>query len=101
MRVKLTRTAAVMVAAAGGNLRIEIRGGGCQGYSYAFSPAPPLPDDAISAAGEGATVSSDIMSATLIDGSTVDYADSLNGKGFTIVNPNAVSSCGCGVSFAA
>src|SRR6266700_2780228 len=61
-------------------LRIFVAGGGCSGLQYGMT----LDDE---------------MSLGYIDGSQVDYVDSLMGAGFTVNNPNAVSSCGCGHSF--
>jgi iron-sulfur cluster assembly protein len=55
--------------------------------------------DTILASGEGIRVLVDEMSAQYLIGSEIDYVDSLMGAGFTVNNPNAVSTCGCGHSF--
>lgn len=80
-------------------LRIFVREGGCRGYSYgmAFDRTPREDDVIVDRAGIRVVV--DPASAAFLDGATVDYVDSLMGAGFTIQNPNAVSTCGCGQSF--
>jgi len=79
-------------------LRIFVAGGGCSGLQYGMTLDEQQEGDTIIAQ-EGFHVLVDEMSVGYIDGSEVDYVDSLMGAGFTVNNPNAVSSCGCGHSF--
>jgi iron-sulfur cluster assembly protein len=79
-------------------LRIFVAGGGCSGLQYGMTLDEQQEGDTIIAQ-EGFNVLVDEMSVGYIDGSEVDYVDSLMGAGFTVNNPNAVSSCGCGHSF--
>lgn len=79
-------------------LRIFVAGGGCSGLQYGMTLDEQQEGDTIIAQ-EGFNVLVDEMSIGYITGSEVDYVDSLMGAGFTVNNPNAVSSCGCGHSF--
>ena len=80
-------------------LRVWVQPGGCSGFSYGMAlDDAPLSDDVISEV-EGLKVIVDTFSAGHLQGAKVDYVDSLMGAGFTVLNPNAVSSCGCGHSF--
>jgi iron-sulfur cluster assembly accessory protein len=80
-------------------LRVWVQPGGCSGFSYGMAlDDAPLSDDVISEV-EGLKVIVDSFSAGHLQGAKVDYIDSLMGAGFTVLNPNAVSSCGCGHSF--
>jgi iron-sulfur cluster assembly protein len=79
-------------------LRIFVAGGGCSGLQYGMTLDEQQEGDTIIAQG-GFNVLIDEMSIGYINGSEVDYVDSLMGAGFTVNNPNAVSSCGCGHSF--
>jgi iron-sulfur cluster assembly protein/iron-sulfur cluster insertion protein len=80
-------------------LRVAVRPGGCSGFSYEmFFDSDIAPDDLQSTFGD-VRVLVDPASATLIDGSTLDFKDGLQGAGFSINNPNASRSCGCGQSF--
>ncbi len=79
-------------------LRIFVAGGGCSGLQYGMTLDEEQEGDTIVAM-EGFRVFVDEMSLGYIVGSEVDYVDSLMGAGFTVNNPNAVSSCGCGHSF--
>jgi iron-sulfur cluster assembly accessory protein len=79
-------------------LRIFVAGGGCSGLQYGMTLDEQQEGDTIIAQ-EGFNVLVDEMSVGYITGSEVDYVDSLMGAGFTVNNPNAVSSCGCGHSF--
>jgi iron-sulfur cluster assembly accessory protein len=80
-------------------LRVWVQPGGCSGFSYGMAlDDAPLSDDVISEV-EGLKVIVDSFSAGHLQGAKVDYVDSLMGAGFTVLNPNAVSSCGCGHSF--
>ena len=79
-------------------LRIFVAGGGCSGLQYGMTLDEEQESDTVISQGEF-KVLVDEMSLGYINGSEVDYVDSLMGAGFTVNNPNAVSSCGCGHSF--
>lgn len=80
-------------------LRVMVRGGGCSGLEYGMAlERNPRPDDSI-LEDQGVKVVVDPGSLQFLDGSTIDYLDSLMGGGFAVNNPNATSSCGCGQSF--
>ncbi len=80
-------------------LRVAVRPGGCSGYSYEMFFDTEFADDDIVTEYGSVRVVSDPMSAQLLDGATLDFADGLMGSGFSIDNPNAQRSCGCGQSF--
>jgi iron-sulfur cluster assembly accessory protein len=79
-------------------LRVYVAGGGCSGLQYGMALDDPSDDD-VTINYEGIRVVIDNESLRFIEGSEIDYVDSLMGAGFTVNNPNAVSSCGCGHSF--
>ncbi len=79
-------------------LRIFVAGGGCSGLQYGMTLDEEQDGDTVITQGEF-KVLVDEMSLGYINGSQVDYVDSLMGAGFTVNNPQAVSSCGCGHSF--
>ena len=80
-------------------LRVTVDGGGCSGFQYRFDLiAQAAPDDLL-VSRDGAQVAIDPVSLPLLLGSEVDFVDDLVGAEFRIRNPNARSSCGCGVSF--
>jgi iron-sulfur cluster assembly accessory protein len=80
-------------------LRVEVLAGGCSGFQYKFDlTADQQPDDLVITA-QGATVFVDPTSLDLLAGAELDYKDSLMGAHFTVKNPIATSSCGCGTSF--
>ncbi len=79
-------------------LRIFVAGGGCSGLQYGMTLDEEQEGDTVISQGDF-NVLVDEMSLGYITGSEVDYVDSLMGAGFTVNNPNAVSSCGCGHSF--
>lgn len=82
-------------------LRVYVQSGGCSGFSYGMGldENPARPDDEVVDAGEGLTVLVDSYSAQHLEGAEIDYVDALMGGGFTIQNPNATKTCGCGHSF--
>lgn len=83
-------------------LRVAIKAGGCSGYEYTFGwEVAPTPTDAVFETADGAKVYVDPRSLRLLDGTVLDYDTSLLSKGFQLNNPNAKSTCGCGVSFSA
>jgi iron-sulfur cluster insertion protein len=80
-------------------LRVAVRPGGCSGLSYEmFFDTDIAPDDVRSERG-GVTVVIDPASAQHLAGAALDFKDGLQGAGFSIENPNATRSCGCGQSF--
>ena len=79
-------------------LRVFVAGGGCSGLQYGMTLDEEQEGDTVIAI-SGFNILVDEMSVGYIDGSEIDYVDSLMGAGFTVNNPNAVSSCGCGHSF--
>lgn len=80
-------------------LRVAVRPGGCSGFSYEmFFDGDVAADDNL-AEYNGVKVLVDASSAQLLAGATLDYKDGLNQAGFSINNPNASRSCGCGQSF--
>src|SRR5579862_5925400 len=79
-------------------LRVFVAGGGCSGLQYGMTLDEEQEGDTVISQGDF-NVLVDEMSISYITGSEVDYVDSLMGAGFTVNNPNAVSSCGCGHSF--
>ena len=80
-------------------LRVYVYSGGCSGYRYGMMlEDQPTPED-IKVESKGINVYVDPQSTQLLQGSEIDYVDTLMGAGFTVNNPNAVSGCGCGSSF--
>ncbi len=106
-RVTISDSAVTRVRAlaeAGGDaaplLRVAVDGGGCSGFQYDFSfDDGTNPDDMVFERG-GVKVVVDEMSLEFLDGAEIDYVEELVGAYFTVRNPNAASTCGCGVSFA-
>jgi iron-sulfur cluster insertion protein len=80
-------------------LRIQVDGGGCQGFEYSFKPDTNKNDDDHLFEKDGATVVVDEVSLPYLENAEIDYVDDLIGAHFKINNPNATSSCGCGTSF--
>jgi iron-sulfur cluster assembly accessory protein len=80
-------------------LRVAVRAGGCSGYSYEMYFDSEIASDDIVGEQGGVKVVVDAKSAELLKGSTLDYADGLQGAGFHVSNPNATRTCGCGSSF--
>ena len=85
-------------AASGAGLRVGVRGGGCSGFQYSLALDEQREDDQVFDH-QGIKVLVDPASLRYVDGSTVDYTESLMGAGFEVQNPNVVASCGCGSSF--
>lgn len=80
-------------------LRVAVEGGGCSGFQYQFDLVEAAEDDDLKIERDGAAVLVDEMSLVLLKGSEIDFVDELAGAEFRVKNPNAKSSCGCGVSF--
>ncbi len=84
------------VAVAG--LRLGVKGGGCSGFQYQLAFDQQRDSDIVFE-DDGLKLLVDPKHLAYVDGSEVDYVESLQGAGFEINNPNAVASCGCGTSF--
>ena len=80
-------------------LRVAVRPGGCSGYSYEMFFDSDIADDDITSEFGTVKVVVDPASAQLLHGASLDYKDGLQGAGFSINNPNATRTCGCGQSF--
>ena len=80
-------------------LRVAVEGGGCSGFQYQMDlvPTSNADDLVVSLSGQSAVV--DPVSVPFLKNSVIDFVDELAGAQFVIKNPNASSSCGCGVSF--
>ena len=79
-------------------LRVGVKGGGCSGFQYQLA-FDERRDDDIVFEDHGLQLLVDPQSLSYVDGSQIDYVDSLTGAGFQVVNPNVVAACGCGSSF--
>jgi iron-sulfur cluster assembly accessory protein len=80
-------------------LRIAVEGGGCSGFQYEIALAPQPAADDLVIERDGARLFVDAVSLPFLAGSEVDWVEELIGASFKVRNPNAKSSCGCGVSF--
>ena len=80
-------------------LRVAVRPGGCSGFSYEMFFDSDVADDDVTLEKDGVKVVVDPSSAQLLTGATLDYKDGLQQAGFSIDNPNAQRTCGCGQSF--
>ncbi len=81
------------------SLRVAVLAGGCSGFQYRFElESASQPEDFVIDRG-AARVVVDPTSLELLSGAMLDYTDELMGSHFTVRNPNATSSCGCGTSF--
>lgn len=80
-------------------LRVAVEGGGCSGFQYLFDLVDQAEADDLKIERDGSTALVDIVSLALLTGSEIDFVDELAGAEFRVRNPNAKSSCGCGVSF--
>ena len=85
--------------AVGFGLRFGITGGGCSGLQYLLDFAEKPREIDFSEHQHGVEVFIDPFSAAHLNGTIIDYVDSLTGSGFKFENPNIVRSCGCGSSF--
>ncbi len=80
-------------------LRVAVRPGGCSGFSYEMFFDSDIAGDDVSTSFGSVRVVVDPSSASLLQGATLDFKDGLQGAGFSINNPNASRTCGCGNSF--
>jgi iron-sulfur cluster insertion protein len=83
----------------GAALRVSVKGGGCSGFQYSFDIEKSRAEDDLVVERDGATVLIDPVSLEYMAGAELDFVDDLMGQAFRVKNPNAVASCGCGVSF--
>ncbi|MFM8626475.1 MAG: iron-sulfur cluster insertion protein ErpA [Actinomycetota bacterium] len=104
--ITLTDTAASKVAqlleAEGATdmaLRVAVKSGGCSGFSYDMYFDSDVATDDITLTFGAVRVVVDPASAPMLQGASLDYKDGLTEQGFSISNPNATRSCGCGKSF--
>ena len=80
-------------------LRVAVEGGGCSGFSYQLDLVETAEPGDLRIERDGAAAVIDEVSMVLLKGSEIDFVDELAGAEFKVRNPNAKSSCGCGVSF--
>jgi iron-sulfur cluster insertion protein len=103
--VTLSSAAAARIRAIGATegrplmLRVAVDGGGCSGFQYRFDLVEAVEADDLRIERDGAVALVDDISLGLLKGSEIDFVDELAGAEFRVRNPNAKSSCGCGVSF--
>ena len=81
------------------NIRVSVKGGGCSGLMYDLSFDPEIQEADQVFEDKGVKILVDKKSLLYLLGTTLDFSDGLNGKGFQFVNPNASRTCGCGESF--
>jgi len=84
----------------GSNVRVAVQGGGCSGLMYQLDFDPEIKTDDKVFEDKGIKILVDKKSILYLLGTTLDFSDGLNGKGFQFINPNASRTCGCGESFA-
>ncbi|MDP8916709.1 MAG: iron-sulfur cluster insertion protein ErpA [Pseudomonadota bacterium] len=80
-------------------LRVAVEGGGCSGFQYVFDLVDRAEPEDVRIERDGAAALVDDVSLPFLAGSEIDFVDELVGAQFKVKNPNAASSCGCGVSF--
>ena len=80
-------------------LRLSVAGGGCSGFSYGFTLDDQVTAEDRTFEQHGVSVVVDETSLELLSGATIDFVEDLMGSSFTVSNPNASSTCGCGTSF--
>ncbi len=82
-------------------LRVFVEGGGCSGFQYGFDLSEKVEEDDFEIPFEKFSLLVDSMSMQYLQGSTIEYKDDIMGSSFSIQNPNAQTTCGCGSSFSA
>ncbi|MGL9769549.1 MAG: iron-sulfur cluster insertion protein ErpA [Sodalis sp. (in: enterobacteria)] len=80
-------------------LRVYITGGGCSGFQYSFTFDDKVNKDDFTIEKQGVWLVVDPMSLQYLVGGSVDYSEGLEGSRFIVINPNAKTTCGCGLSF--
>jgi iron-sulfur cluster assembly protein len=83
----------------GAFLRVGVKGGGCSGLSYGMGFDREVKADDLHFEQHGIQILVEKENAPILQGTNIDYKQSMMGGGFTIENPNAIASCGCGSSF--
>ena len=81
------------------NIRVSVQGGGCSGLMYDLDFGSEIKEKDEVFEDKGIKILVDRKSLLYLLGTTLDFSDGLNGKGFQFVNPNASRTCGCGESF--
>lgn len=81
-------------------LRVFVQGGGCAGFQYGFTFEESAADDDATMMKNGVSLLIDPISYQYLVGAEIDYKEDLRGAQFVIRNPNAITTCGCGSSFA-
>lgn len=81
------------------NVRVAVQGGGCSGLMYQLDFDSEIKDSDKIFEDKGVKILVDKKSILYLIGTTLDFSDGLNGKGFQFINPNASRTCGCGESF--
>jgi iron-sulfur cluster insertion protein len=81
-------------------LRVFVTGGGCSGFEYGFTFDEDVEDDDTQIEKDGVALLIDALSYQYLAGSVIDFKEDLQGSRFVVTNPNAVTTCGCGNSFA-
>jgi iron-sulfur cluster assembly accessory protein len=104
--INVTETAASKISEllveeqkANSGLRVFVQGGGCSGFQYGLMIEESLGDSDQIFESNGVKLYVDPISIRYLKGAEVDFVETVTGGGFTIKNPNAVSTCGCGQSF--
>ena len=95
----LTKIADILAEENNANLKVRafVQGGGCSGFQYGFTLDEEHNEDDFEVNG----VLVDAMSMQYLAGAVIDFKDDINGSSFSITNPNAQTTCGCGSSFSA
>jgi iron-sulfur cluster assembly accessory protein len=106
-RFRVTPRAAAEVAAIArregrpdSGLRVSVSAGGCSGFQYGFALEDAAAEDDLVVEAGGTRVFIDAVSLDLLAGAELEWNEALIGAHFVVRNPQAVSGCGCGVSFA-
>lgn len=81
------------------NIRVSVKGGGCSGLMYDLFFDNKIEESDQVFEDQGVKILVDKKSLLYLLGTTLDFSDGLNGKGFQFINPNASRTCGCGESF--
>jgi iron-sulfur cluster assembly protein len=104
--VKITEAAALQIKEMmeqneeeGSFLRVAVKGGGCSGLSYGMGFVQEAEEDDHQFEQNGLKIVVNKEDALVLNGTVIDYKQSMMGGGFTIDNPNAIATCGCGSSF--
>ncbi len=104
--VKITEAAALQIKEMmkqneeeGSFLRVAIKGGGCSGLSYGMGFVQEAEAEDVQFEQQGLKIVVNKEDALVLNGTVIDYKQSMMGGGFTIDNPNAIATCGCGSSF--